>query len=209
MKREPEYLSNMPIINYRAREINCKIVYCGPSLGGKTTNIKALHSALPSQHKSPLQIIDTHDDRTLFFDYFSLNLAQIKGMQARFLIYAVPGQDYYKATRKMVLQGVDGIVFVADSDARRLEDNIASLADLKSLLTEHGYDYDSIPLALQFNKRDLPDILSVEQLDQALNDKGSRTFEAIATESKGTVETFKYICSAVVAKLNQDLAART
>lgn len=199
----------MPIINYRAREINCKIVYCGPSLGGKTTNIKALHASLPAQHKSALQIIDTHDDRTLFFDYFSLNLAQIKGMQARFLIYAVPGQDYYKATRKMVLQGADGIVFVADSDSNRLQDNIDSLNDLRSLLAEHGYDYHNMPLALQFNKRDLPSILPVDQLDRALNDKQSRTFEAIATEGKGVVETFKYVCSAVVAKLNQDLAART
>ncbi len=199
----------MPIINYRAREINCKIVYCGPSLGGKTTNIKALYASLPSQHKSDLQIIDTHDDRTLFFDYFSLNLAQIKGMQARFLIYAVPGQDYYKATRKMVLQGVDGIVFVADSDTKRLQDNIDSLNDLKALMAEHGYDYQNIPLAIQLNKRDLPDILPVDHLGRALNDKDSRIFEAIATEGPGVVETFKYICSAVVSKLNQDLAART
>ncbi len=198
----------MPIINYRSREINCKIVYCGPSLGGKTTNIKALHASLPPQHKSDLQIIDTHDDRTLFFDYFSLNLAQIKGMQARFLIYAVPGQDYYRATRKMVLQGADGIVFVADSDSRRLQDNLDSLQDLKTLLIEYGYDYQTIPLAVQFNKRDLPSVLSIDQLEKALNDKGSRTFEAVATENKGVVETFKYICSSVVSRLNQDMASR-
>lgn len=199
----------MPIINYRAREINCKVVYCGPSLGGKTTNIKAIYGSLPSQHKSELQVIDTNDDRTLFFDYFSLDLAQIHGMRVRFLIYAVPGQDYYKATRKMVLQGADGVVFVADSDASRLEDNIASLADLKALLLEHGYSYETMPLVLQFNKRDLPNILSNEQLNQALNDKNSKAFEAVAIDCVGVVETFKSICASVVAKLNQDLHART
>lgn len=200
----------MPIVNYRSREINCKIVYCGPSLGGKTTNIKSIYTQLPSQHKSDLQIIDTHDDRTLFFDYFSLDLAQIRGMRARFMVYAVPGQDYYKATRKMVLQGVDGIVFVADSESSRLQDNIDSLNDLKALLAEHGYDYASLPIVLQFNKRDLPNICSTSQLAAALNDKQSRCFEAIAIENTGVVETFKSICGAVVTKLNQDLhAART
>lgn len=199
----------MPVINYRAREINCKIVYCGPSLGGKTTNIKSLYGALPNQHTSQLQIIDTHDDRTLFFDYFSLSLAQIKGMQTKFLIYAVPGQDYYKATRKMVLQGVDGVVFVADSDASRLQDNIASLEDLKALLTEHGYDYATMPLVLQWNKRDLPKVLSTDQLDKALNDRQVKTMEAVAVERTGVVETFKLISQSVIAKLNHDLTART
>jgi signal recognition particle receptor subunit beta len=199
----------MPIVNYRDREINCKIVYCGPSLGGKTTNIKAIHGSLPAQHKSDLQIIDTIDDRTLFFDYFSLNVSQIRGMKARFLVYAVPGQAYYKNTRKMVLQGVDGVVFVADSDASRLEDNAESLEDLKGLLSEHGYDYATLPLVLQFNKRDLPQIVSVDELEKKLNDKGSRSFEAIAIECVGVVETFKAICAEVISKLNQDLHART
>jgi mutual gliding-motility protein MglA len=199
----------MPIINYRDREINCKVVYCGPSLGGKTTNIRAIHNSLPAQHKSELQIIDTHDDRTLFFDYFSLNLAQVHGMRVRFLVYAVPGQAYYQTTRKMVLQGVDGIVFVADSDASRLQDNVDSLEDLKALLVEHGYDYDSLPIVIQFNKRDLPRTLSPEELSGALNDKDSKIFEAVAIECVGVVETFKAICTAVVSKLNQDLHART
>jgi len=198
----------MPIINYRAREINCKIVYCGTSLGGKTTNIKAIHAALPSQHRSDLQIIDTADERTLFFDYFSLNVAQIRGMKARFLVYGVPGQDYYRATRKMVLQGVDGIVFVADSDASRLQDNLASLADMKGLLAEHGYDYDSLPLVMQYNKRDLPNILSVDELNRALNDRNVPWFEAVAIQSRGVIETFKAICNAVVTKLNEDLHAK-
>lgn len=198
----------MPILNLKNREISLKIVYCGPSLGGKTTNIKAIHQHLPGQHCSELQIIDTADERTLFFDYFSVNLAKIKGMQTRVMCYAVPGQDYYKATRKMVLQGVDGIVFVADSDASRLDDNRASLADLKALLLEHGYDYASIPLVLQFNKRDLPNLCSVQQLNETLNDKQSRWIEAVAIDGIGVVETFKAIATAVIARLNEPSPAR-
>jgi signal recognition particle receptor subunit beta len=197
----------MPVINHRERKISCKIVYCGPSVGGKTTNIKALHQTLPPQHRSDLQIFDTHDDRTLFFDYFSLNLATIRGMEAQFKVYSVPGQEYYRATRKMVLQGVDGVVFVADSDASRLDDNITALADLKVLLVEHGYDYDSIPLVLQWNKRDLPNILSAEVLNKNLNDRNVKTHEAVAVKGQGVVETFKLISAAVVMKLNKDLAA--
>lgn len=198
----------MPNLNLRTREISCKIVYCGPSLGGKTTNIKSLYEQLPAQHRSELQIIDTADERTLFFDYFSVNLAKIKGMQTKFLCYAVPGQDYYKATRKIVLQGVDGIVFVADSDSSRLQDNIASLADLKALMLEHGYDYNAIPLVLQWNKRDLPNICSVEQLDEALNDKRSKFVEAVAITGEGVAETFKLICQAVITRLNEPSSAR-
>ncbi|MGI8906270.1 MAG: GTP-binding protein [Candidatus Sumerlaeaceae bacterium] len=196
------------MFNIKSREINCKIVYCGPSLGGKTTNIKSLHDQLPAQHRSELQIIDTDDERTLFFDYFSVNLARIKGMQTKFLCYAVPGQDYYKATRKAVLQGVDGIVFVADSDASRLQDNITSLADLKALLLEHGYDYETTPVVLQFNKRDLPSICSVQQLNDALNDKGSRYVEAVAIDGSGVAETFKAVCNAVISRLNEPSSAR-
>lgn len=198
----------MPILNLKAREINCKIVYVGPSMGGKTTNIRAIHEQLPGSHTSDLQIIDTAEERTLFFDYFSVSLARVKGMQTRFLIYAVPGQDYYQSTRKMVLQGVDGIVFVADSDSARLQENIASLADLKALLLEHGYDYQALPLVLQFNKRDLPNICSVEQLNKALNEKGSKYIEAIALEGIGVAETFKAVCQEVIIKLNTPNFAR-
>ena len=195
----------MPIINYRSKEIYCKIVYCGPSLGGKTTNIKSLYGSLPPQHKSELQIIDTQDDRTLFFDYFSINLAQIRGMNTRFLVYGVPGQAYYKATRKMVLQGADGLIFVADSERRRLEADTLSLADMKQLLQEHGYDYQSMPLVLQYNKRDLPDIVPIEEMNAALNEKNSPYFESVAIQSLGVVETFKSVCASVVEKLNKDL----
>lgn len=193
----------MPIFNLKAREINCKIVYCGPGLGGKTTNIKTLYANLPNTSKSELQIIDTADDRTMFFDYFSIDLAKVKGMQTRFLCYAVPGQDYYKSTRKMVLQGVDGIVFVADSQANRLNDNIAAMADIKALLHEHGYDFETIPFVLQFNKRDLPNVASVEEMNAALNLRKWPTQEAIATDGTGVTESFRAICSQVIAKLNQ------
>jgi len=198
----------MPILNLKAREIHCKIVYVGPSFGGKTTNIRSIHGQLPGGHTSQLQVIDTADERTLFFDFFSVNLARVKGMQTRFMVYAVPGQEYYKSTRKMVLQGVDGIVFVADSDSARLNDNIASLADLKALLLEYGYDYSSTPVVLQYNKRDLPNICSIDQLEKALNDKGSKWVEAVAVDGRGVVETFKTICNEVIIKLNTPDLAR-
>ena len=195
----------MPIVNHRAREIKSKIVYCGPSLGGKTTNIKMLHSELPADAKSNLQIIDTHDDRTLFFDYFSLDVTTINDMKTRFLVYGVPGQDYYRNMRKMVLQGADGIVFVADSSRARLEENVQSLLDMKALLAEHGYDYATMPLVLQFNKRDLDDICSVEEMLEALRDRDVMFFESIAIKGEGVRETFHGVCSAVVTKLTKDL----
>jgi signal recognition particle receptor subunit beta len=195
----------MPIVNYKAREISCKLVYCGPSLGGKTTNIKSLYNMLPPENRSDLRIIDTHDDRTLFFDFFSLSLARIHGMQVKFLIYAVPGQAYYQVTRKMVLQGVDGVVFVADSERRRLADNVASLEDLKNLLSQHKYHYTNLPLTLQYNKRDLPDILSPDELNRALNELNRPWFESVATQGRGVQETFRAACSAVLARLGGEL----
>ncbi|GAB4311084.1 MAG: ADP-ribosylation factor-like protein [Candidatus Sumerlaeia bacterium] len=196
----------MPIINYRTREINCKIVYVGPSLGGKTTNIKAIHAAVPRHNRTDLQCINTEGDRTLFFDYFSLDLEEIQGFQVKFLIYGVPGQPYYKATRKMVLNGVDGLVFVADSDRIRLHDNRESLQDLKEMLREYGYDYNSIPLVFQWNKRDLPDKSTPEELQNALNERGAPAFEAIAIQNKGVIETFRAVCAEVIRKLDESLA---
>lgn len=195
----------MPIINYRTREINCKIVYVGPSLGGKTTNIQAIHALIPGNNKTDLQSIDTEGDRTLFFDYFSLDLEEIAGFKTKFLIYGVPGQPYYRSTRKMVLNGVDGLVFVADSDKSRLQDNIESLEDLKSMLAEYGYDYETIPLVFQYNKRDLFFITSVDEFEEVLNERGCRSFEAIAIQYKGVVETFRAVCREVVLKLNETL----
>jgi mutual gliding-motility protein MglA len=202
----PEKL--MPIINYKTKEINCKIVYVGPSLGGKTTNIQAIHNTVPCQNRSPLQSINTVGDRTLFFDYFALNLAEIHGFKSKFLIYGVPGQPYYKTTRKMVLNGVDGLVFIADSDKFRLSDNMESLLDLKSMLNEYGYSYEKTPMVFQYNKRDLPQITPVEDLEQMLNDRKCEQFEAIAIKNVGVIETFKSICARVVENLKITLSTK-
>lgn len=198
----------MPIINYRTKEINCKIVYVGPSLGGKTTNVKAIHSMIPEASRTALQSIETEGDRTLFFDYFSFDLDEVAGFRTKFLVYGVPGQPYYRSTRKMVLNGVDGLVFVADSDKSRLQDNIESLLDLKTMLAEYGYDYLSIPMVFQYNKRDLFFVTSTDEFEEALNDRGCRFFEAIAIQNRGVVETFRAICGEVIMKLNSQLASR-
>ena len=196
----------MPIINYRTREINCKVVYVGPSLGGKTTNIEHIHSLVPEQNRTKLSSIDTEGDRTLFFDYFSLDLADIAGFKTKFLVYGVPGQPYYRSTRKMVLNGVDGLVFVADSDKSRMQDNLDSLDDLKGMLKEYGYDFAAMPLVFQYNKRDLFFITATSEFDLILNDRRCKSFEAVAIESKGVMETFRAICGEVIQKLNDTLA---
>jgi len=196
----------MPILNYKSREIVCKIVYFGPSLGGKTTCIKAIHLSTPSDRRSALQTIETEGDRTLFFDYFMLDLGEISGMRMRFHVYGVPGQPFYRQTRKMVLTGADGVVFVADSASHRLADNLASYADLKEILREHGYNYNEIPLVLQYNKRDLLEKTAVDSFEFCLNERKAPYFESIAIENKGVREPFKAICAMVVEKLNRDLS---
>jgi signal recognition particle receptor subunit beta len=196
----------MAIVNYKRREINCKIVYVGPSLGGKTTNIQCIHGRLPSDRRSALQCINTEGDRTLFFDYFSLDLERVQGMATKFLIYAVPGQPLYRSTRKMVLSGVDGIVFVADSNKNRLSDNLEAFLELKVMLEEYGYDYHSIPLVFQYNKRDLEDTTPVEEFESLLNDRDCPFFEAIAIENKGVIDTFKTVCTKIIENLNQNLS---
>jgi len=198
----------MPIINSKTKEIICKIVYVGPSLGGKTTSIQAIHHSVPPEHRTPLQSVNTDGDRTLFFDYFALKMPEIQGFKPKFLIYGVPGQPYYKSTRKMVLNGVDGLVFVADSAKYRFSDNMESLLDLKGMLQEYGYVYEDIPMVFQYNKRDLSDITPVEEFERVLNDKKAPFFESIAIENKKVMEAFKAISWEVVEKLNQTLAAR-
>ena len=192
----------MPIINTKEREISCKIVYYGPSLGGKTTNIQQIHAKSPADQRSQLQCVNTQGDRTLFFDHFDLNLGSVGGMKTRFQIYGVPGQVRYRVTRKMVLSGVDGVVFVADSSGSRLGHNIESLEDLRWLLSEYDYDFASIPLVFQYNKRDLPDARPVEELARMLDQCCRQAFEAVAIEGVGVTETFKAVCAEVVAKLN-------
>jgi signal recognition particle receptor subunit beta len=199
----------MSIINFKNREISCKIVYYGPSWGGKTTSIQAIHEAIPQQKRSKLQAIDTEGDRTLFFEQFAVDLGDCGGMNVRFMVYGVPGQIYYKSTRKTVLQGCDGIVFVADSEATRMDENVESLQDMKELLAEHAIEYASLPLVIQYNKRDLQDIFPVEQLEQTLNLKAVPSFETVAIESKGVQEAFKAICNEVVEKLKNEYLSKT
>jgi len=196
----------MSLLNFRKREVNCKIVYYGPSLGGKTTNITGVYQKTPEANRGPLQCVDTQGDRTLFFDHFELSLGKVGDMTTRFQLYAVPGQPRYRSTRRMVLGGVDGVVFVADSDRGRLGDNVESLTDMRQLLTDSGYDYEKTPMVIQYNKRDLPDAHSIEELEHTLNERGCRSFEAVAIEGQGVIETFKAICAQVVTKLNDDIA---
>lgn len=198
----------MPVFNIRAREVSVKIVYVGPGLGGKTTNIERLHGKLPDDTVGDLRAVKTEQDRTLFFDNFSLELPQINGMRAKIGVYGVPGQAHYRATRKAVLAGVDGVVFVADSQRIRRDDNRDSFRDMRDVMAEYGYDYMKIPLVLQFNKRDLPDIMSVEEMNALLNDNVYQFYEAIAIKDVGVVETFKAISKLVTAKLREDLSRK-
>ena len=196
-----------PTINIKDREISCKIVYYGPSLSGKTTNICCIHELSPQNKKSKLQCVDTLGDRTLFFDHFALDLGQINGMNIRFQVYGVPGQPQYKLTRKMVLNGVDGVVFVADSSPNRLTANLLSLDDMRDLMDEHHYDYNDTPLVIQYNKRDLEGAAPVEKLEKALNINQCPSFEAVATEGKGVLEAFKAICGAVIQRIHSNLGS--
>jgi signal recognition particle receptor subunit beta len=198
----------MPVFNIRAREVGVKIVYVGPGLGGKTTNIEKLHEKLPDNTVSELRVVKTEQDRTLFFDNFSLELPQINGMRTKISVYGVPGQAHYRATRKAVLAGVDGVVFVADSQAIRRDDNLDSFEDMRGLMAEYGYDYRKIPLVLQFNKRDLDDLMTVEQMNALLNDGVYPFFEAVAVQGVGVAETFKAVTKLVTVKLRENLERR-
>jgi signal recognition particle receptor subunit beta len=191
-------------INFALREVNCKIVYYGPGMSGKTTNLEIVHKKAPEANKGELTSIATEGDRTLFFDFMPLDLGTIAGMRTRFQLYTVPGQVYYNSTRKLVLQGVDGIVFVADSSEAKMEENLESLENLKNNLAEYGKDIKEIPLVLQWNKRDLPDALSVEALNEKMNHWGCPYFEAVAITGEGVFPTLKCLSGMVLETLNRD-----
>ncbi len=191
----------MSLINYNAKEIHCKIVYYGPSLGGKTTNIQWIYSKTASDQKSKLISLDTENERTLFFDFLPLNIGEIRGFKTRFHLYSVPGQVVYDASRKLVLKGLDGIIFVADSQEERMDENIQSMKNLKTNLEQQGYDIRQIPLIIQYNKRDLPNILPVSQLREALNHYNSQEFEAIAHKGAGVFESLKTISKSIITVL--------
>jgi signal recognition particle receptor subunit beta len=195
--------SSMATINYAAREINVKIVYYGPALSGKTTNLQIIHKKTPDKSKSDMVSLATEADRTLFFDFLPIDLGKIRGFTTKIQLYTVPGQVYYNATRKLVLRGVDGIVFVADSSAVKMPENIESLDNMEENLAEYGYALDTIPIVLQFNKRDIGDALSVEELKQQLNRYNSKCAEGIAFKGDGVFETLKLIGKEVIDLLNK------
>ena len=193
----------MTFINYAAREINCKIVYYGPGLCGKTTNLQWIYDKTNPQAKGKLISLATETDRTLFFDFLPLDLGTVRGFKTRFHLYTVPGQVFYDASRKLILKGVDGVIFVADSQEARMEANIESLQNLEKNLKEQGYDLKSIPYALQFNKRDLPTALPADQMYQSLNFKGEPTFEAVAMNGTGVFDTLKAVAKLVLTELKK------
>lgn len=190
----------MVSINYSAREVCCKIVYYGPGLSGKTTNLQYVHSKVPQNTRGNLISLATEADRTLYFDFLPINIGTINGFAARFQLYTVPGQVYYNATRKLVLRGVDGVVFVADSQPDKMEENIESLLNLEENLKEYGYDMDELPIVIQYNKRDLPGVLSVQELNQRLNTHNWPHFEATAPTGGGVFDTLKLIIKIVLDK---------
>jgi len=191
----------MAFINYAAREINCKIVYYGPGLCGKTTNIQWIHAKTRADAKGKLISLATETDRTLFFDFMPIELGSIRGFRTRFHLYTVPGQVFYEASRKLILKGVDGVVFVADSQDLRQDANVDSLENLKQNLADHGYDPMSIPYVLQLNKRDLPGALEPDDLKKDLRFRDETTFEAVATDGTGVFDTLKGIIKQVLLDL--------
>ena len=193
----------MTFINYASKEINCKIVYYGPGLGGKTTNLQYIYNKTAPDAKGKMISLATEADRTLFFDFLPLDLGTIRGFTTRFHLYTVPGQVFYDASRKLILKGVDGVVFVADSQRERMEANIESIRNLEANLREHGLDLKTIPYALQFNKRDLPTSMPVDELYRILNFKREPTFEAVATTGAGVFDTLKAVARQVLMDLKK------
>ncbi|MCK6512050.1 ADP-ribosylation factor-like protein [Myxococcota bacterium] len=193
----------MSFINYSSREINCKIVYYGPGLCGKTTNLQYIYQKTNPDAKGKLISLATETERTLFFDFLPLSLGEIRGFKTRFHLYTVPGQVFYDASRKLILKGVDGVVFVADSQIERMEANHESLQNLRDNLAEQGYDLDTIPFVMQYNKRDLPNAATPEQLRAELNPRGVPEFEAVAVSGKGVFDTLKATAKLVLTHLKR------
>ncbi len=193
----------MSFINFAAREINCKIVYYGPGLGGKTTNLQIVYDKTADKSKGKMISLATETDRTLFFDFLPLDLGTVRGFKTRFHLYTVPGQVFYDASRKLILRGVDGVVFVADSQEERMDANIEALDNLTENLNEHGYDFTKIPYVLQLNKRDLPNVLPVETLKKELMKRNEPVFEAVAYQGTGVFETLKEVARQVLLELKR------
>jgi signal recognition particle receptor subunit beta len=195
----------MSFVNYVTKEVNCKIVYYGPGLGGKTTNIQYVYQKTSGDSKGNIISLNTENERTLFFDFLPLDLGEIRGFKTRFHLYTVPGQVFYEASRKLILRGVDGIIFVADSQVERMESNIESLKSLEKNLTDQGYDIAKIPLVMQWNKRDLPNATGIDDLKSALNKWNAPEFEAVALKGTGVFDTLKIISKLVLMNLKGGL----
>ena len=193
----------MSFINYSSREINCKIVYYGPGLCGKTTNLQYIYNKTNPDAKGKMISLATETERTLFFDFLPLSLGEIRGFRTRFHLYTVPGQVFYDASRKLILKGVDGVVYVGDSQLERMEANIESLDNLRQNLQEQGYDLDKLPYVVQYNKRDLPNASPLDELEEALNPTKVPSFEAVATKGVGVFDTLKAVAKLVLTELRK------
>jgi hypothetical protein len=194
----------MAFINYSAREINCKLVYYGPGLCGKTTNLKHIYERTAEEAKGKMISLATETERTLFFDFLPLSLGEIRGFRTRFHLYTVPGQVFYDASRKLILKGVDGVVFVADSQEERFEANVESLENLRQNLREQGFEPAKVPMVIQYNKRDLPNAVPLAELREALNPDGKiQDFEAAAASGQGVFETLKALARLVLQELKK------
>lgn len=193
----------MSLVNYSSREITCKIVYYGPGRSGKTTNLQYVHTAVPDDRKGEMVSLATETDRTLFFDYFPLDLGTIAGFKTKMQLYTVPGQVYYNATRKLVLRGADGVVFVADSQRQQMPENVESLRNLQENLLEQNLDIRQLPIVLQYNKVDLPGVHSKEEMDQALNFRDVPSYTAVAVTGDGVFNTLRGISELVLRSLSK------
>jgi hypothetical protein len=193
----------MSFINYSSREINCKIVYYGPGLCGKTTNLQYVYAKTNPEAKGKMISLATETERTLFFDFLPLSLGEIRGFKTRFHLYTVPGQVFYDASRKLILKGVDGVVFVADSQVERMEANMESFENLRTNLGEQGYDLNRIPSVVQYNKRDLPNAVAIEELRASLNPRTVPEFQAVAPTGVGVFDTLKAVAKLVLTELKK------
>jgi mutual gliding-motility protein MglA len=193
----------MSFINYSSREINCKIVYYGPGLCGKTTNLQYVYAKTNPDAKGKMISLATETERTLFFDFLPLSLGEIRGFKTRFHLYTVPGQVFYDASRKLILKGVDGVVFVADSQIERMEANLESVENLRVNLAEQGYDLDKIPYVVQYNKRDLPNVATVDELRRLVNPRSVPEYQAVAPTGVGVFDTLKAVAKLVLTELKK------
>jgi mutual gliding-motility protein MglA len=193
----------MSLVNYSTREITCKIVYYGPARSGKTSNLQFIHTFIPEERKGPMVSLATETDRTLFFDFLPLDLGSISGFRTRIQLYTVPGQVYYNATRKLVLRGADGVVFVADSQREQLDENVESLRNLHENLLEENIDIRTFPTVIQYNKRDLPGVVPIADLEDVLNFRGSAAFPAAAVLGDGVFDTLKAASQLVLQSLSR------